>query len=517
MEQQDRKKKVVLVVMDGWGVGKRWGGNAVFKAHPPFYANLWRTVSSTTLGASGADVGLLPQYAGNSEAGHLNIGAGRVVGQDLAWITKQIDTGEFFKNPGLNNIFAAAKNSNRPVHIVGLLSDGGVHAHIDHMYALAELASKYKPITVYFHVFSDGRDTEPHRIKVMLDRLQRRLAKYGVGEVVSLIGRYYAMDRDRNYDRTAKAYDLLVKGSGDAVAQLSDSIDISYKRGLTDEYLPPMTLASAVQKSRIKDGDYVIITNYRADRIWQLEASLARPDFEREVGRPPLKLAEMVSFVPIETAPELKSVMRPPDIKETLGELVSRNGFKQLRLAESEKGAHATYFLNGGGKKPFSGQVDSIVPSPKESYVKVPEMSAGKLLQLAEGAVGKYDFIFLNLANPDMVGHTGNMEAAIKAVRIVDTVVSRLAQKAKATSSVMLITADHGNCDEMIIPYLGEPSTDHSENRVPFFAVGLPNGINLQPNGRLADIAPTVLYLMGLQKPAVMTGRSLITNSLSSS
>lgn len=507
------RNKVLLVVMDGWGVGMRWGGNAVYKAHPSFYADLWRTVPATTLGAAGAEVGLLPQYAGNSEAGHLNIGAGRIVGQDLAWITHQIDTGEFFKNEGLNKIFAAAKQNNKPVHIVGLLSDGGVHAHIDHMYALIELASHYKPVIVYFHIFGDGRDSEPHRIKILMDRLQKRFQKYGVGEIVSIIGRYYAMDRDRNYDRTAKTYDLLVKGSGDAVADLAGGVDVFYKRGLTDEYLPPMTLATETQRSRIKDGDYVIITNYRADRIWQLEASLARPDFEKEVGRPPLKLAEMVSFVPIETAPELKSVMAPPLIKETLGEVISRSSLKQLRLAESEKGAHATYFLNGGIKKPFSGQEDQIVPSPKANYAEVPEMSAAKLLQLAEGAIGKYDFVFLNLANPDMVGHTGNMEAAIKAVRIVDDIVARLAQKAKATGSVMLVTADHGNCDEMIIPYLGEPSTDHSENRVPFFVVGVEGANKLRPGGCLADIAPTVLDVMKLQKPAAMTGRSLLKNS----
>jgi len=509
----NHSKKVLLVVMDGWGVGMRWGGNAVFKAHPPFYANLWKATPSTTLGAAGADVGLLPQYAGNSEAGHLNIGAGRVVGQDIAWITKQIDTGEFFNNKGLNEIFASAKRNNRPVHIVGLLSDGGVHAHIDHMYALVDLASRYKPINVYFHVFGDGRDSEPHRIKILLDRLQRRLDKYGIGEVVDIIGRYFAMDRDRNYDRTAKTYDLLVKGTGDAVADLSTGIDTAYKRGLTDEYLPPMTLAPSTQKSRIKDGDYVIITNYRADRIWQLEASLARPDFEKEVKRPPLKLAEMVSFVPIETAPELKSVMSPPAIKDTLGEVLSRSSLKQLRLAESEKGAHATYFLNGGAKNPFSGQVDNIVPSPKVNYAQAPEMSIAKLLKLAENAIGKYDFIFLNLANPDMVGHTGNMEATIKAVRIVDEVVFRLAQKAKAQGSTMLVTADHGNCDEMIIPYLGEPSTDHSENRVPFFVATSNSGtIKLRQGGKLGDIAPTVLDLMGIEKPAAMTGRSLITS-----
>lgn len=488
----------------------RWGGNAVYNTRPPFYVSLWKEAPATTLGASGRDVGLLPQTAGNSEAGHLNIGAGRIVGQDLAWIQNQIDSRQFLRNGGLNEIFAAAAQNGRPVHIVGLLSDGGTHAHIDHMYALLELANKYKPVTLYFHVFGDGRDTEPHRIKTLLDRLQMRMGKYQIGNLASIIGRYYAMDRNRNFDRTKKAFDLLTRGVGESVTDWQEGIDVAYKRGLTDEYLPAMTLRASAQQSRIKNGDYVIITNFRADRIWQIEEALVGNDFAG-FTRQPLAPAKMVSFVPIETAPNLESVMRPPDTVQTLGEILSQNGVRQLRLAESEKGAHATYFLNGGRRKPFSGQVDRIVPSPNESYVKVPEMSAYQLLPLAERAIGgEYGFIFLNLANPDMVGHTGNMEAGMKAIKVVDDIVSRLCARAKAAGSVAIVTSDHGNCDEMIIPYSGESSTDHSTNKVPFFLVSN-SQYRLRHGGRLCDVAPTVLELLGLQKPAVMTGQSLIS------
>lgn len=505
----DRAKQVVLVIMDGWGVGMRWGGNAVYNSRPSFYASLWKSAPSTTLGASGLNVGLLPQTAGNSEAGHTNIGAGRIVGQDLSWIQNQIDSGQFLQNKGLNEIFAGAAQAGKPVHIVGLLSDGGVHAQIDHMYALLELANKYKPITLYFHVFGDGRDSEPHRIKILLDRLQMRIGKYQIGKVVSIIGRYYAMDRDRNFDRTKKAFDLLTQGVGEAVSEWHEGIDVAYKRGLTDEHLPAMVERASAQQSRIKNDDFVIITNFRADRIWQIEEALVGKDFTG-FARQPLMPARMVSFVPIETAPNLESVMQPPLTAQTLGEVLSQNNIKQLRIAESEKGAHATYFLNGGRKEPFSGQVDQIVPSPKESYVRVPEMSAYQLYQIADRAIGsEYGFVFLNLANPDMVGHTGNMEAGEKAVKIVDDIVAKLAARAQAAGAAMIITADHGNIDQMIIPYSGESSTDHSDNRVPCFLIDK-TPYRLRSGGRLCDIAPTVLHLMGLQKPGVMTGRSLI-------
>jgi len=508
----NRARQVVLVIMDGWGIGKRWGGNAVYNSAPPFYRELWRTSPWTTLGASGTDVGLLPLTAGNSEAGHVNIGAGRIVGQDLAWITKQIESGQFARNPVLNEMFAGAKNAQKPLHIVGLLSDGGTHAQIDHLYALCEIAARYQPMTIYFHIFGDGRDTEPHRILILLDRLQKRIAKYKAGEVASIIGRYYAMDRDRNFDRTRKAYDLLTSGRGEVLENWAQGINNAYWRGITDEFLPPMLLGQNASQSRIRNGDFVIITNFRADRIWQLESSLVEKDFTG-FAREPLRLGRMVSLVPIETAPNLESAMQMPSVNETMGEIISRQGWGQLRVAESEKGAHATYFLNGGRKQPYSGQVDQIIPSPKKNYADVPEMSAYSLLPMVEKAIGgNQKFIFLNLANPDMVGHTGNIEAGKKAVRIVDDIISKISQRAAATGTSVIITADHGNIDEMIIPYSGERSTNHSSNQVPFFLVGAGSGaqVRLRRGGRLCDIAPTILHLMGLQKPPVMTGRSLI-------
>jgi len=506
----DSNKRVLMIIMDGWGLGLPWGGNTIYNVAPPFVSSLWQKTPNTKLRASGMDVGLLPQTAGNSEAGHLNLGSGRVVGQDLSWITHQIDTGEFFRNQVLNGIFASAKNTGRPVHIVGLLSDGGIHAQIDHMYALLELAAKFKPLKVYFHVFGDGRDTEPHRIIVLLERLQKYIDKYGLGEVVSIVGRYYAMDRDRNFDRTKVAYDLLVKAAGDPVDDWNKSIQKQYDAGKTDEYLPAMLKTAGAKESRIKNGDFVIITNYRADRIWQLEAALHEPDFAA-FPHETLQLAAMVSFVPIETAPNLQSAMTPPPVKNCLGDIVAASGINQLRVAESEKGAHVTYFFNGGKKGQAAGEYHNIVPSPKEDYAQVPEMSAYKLYEIVNGALGQnYNFILLNLANPDMVGHTGNMEAGKKAVKVVDGIVGRLSQTASARGFTTIVTADHGNIDEMVIPYSGEPSTDHSNNLVPFFLIG--RGGKLKSDGRLCDVAPTILHLLDLPKPAEMTGQSLIAS-----
>lgn len=503
--------QLCLVVMDGWGIGQRWGGNAIYNAQPPFYGSLWQTVPSTTLGASGLDVGLLAQTSGNSEAGHVNIGAGRVVSQDLSWIQHQIDSGEFFKNNTLNEMFLSAKQAGKPVHIVGMLSDGGIHSHIDHVYALLELAARYRPVAVYLHLFGDGRDTEPHRIQLLLERLNMRTNKFGVGIIASIVGRYYAMDRARNFERTEKAYSLLTAGTGEVVSSWEEGIANAYRRGMTDEYLPPMALRQTVSQTRIKNGDFIIFTNFRADRIWQIEAALTEENFSA-FARQPIKPGRMVSFVPIETAPNLESAMAPPTIGATLGEVISLAGFRQLRIAETEKGPHATYFLNGGRKEPFSGQKDEIVPSPTQSYATVPEMSAYKLEQLALRAIGdaQYKFIFLNLANADMVGHTGNMEAGIKAVRIVDGIVKKISAKAIASGTDLIITADHGNIDEMISPTTGDVSVDHTRNRVPMFLVTSDKQKKLRASGRLCDIAPTSLNLMGLEKPAVMNGQSLL-------
>ena len=268
-------KQLCLVVMDGWGVGQRWGGNAIYNAQPSFYGSLWQTVPSTTLGASGLDVGLLAQTSGNSEAGHVNIGAGRVVSQDLSWIQHQIDSGDFFKNKTLNEIFSSAKRTGKPVHIIGLLSDGGIHAHIDHMYALLELAARYRPVAVYLHLFGDGRDTEPHRVQLLLERLTMRINKFGVGIVASIVGRYYAMDRARNFDRTQKAFSP-DGWDREIVSSWEEGIANAYRRGMTDEYLSPMALRQTVSQTRIKDGDFIIFTNFRADRIWQIEAALTK-------------------------------------------------------------------------------------------------------------------------------------------------------------------------------------------------------------------------------------------------
>ncbi len=504
-------KQLCLVVMDGWGVGQRWGGNAIYNAQPSFYGSLWQTVPSTTLGASGLDVGLLAQTSGNSEAGHVNIGAGRVVSQDLSWIQHQIDSGDFFKNKTLNEIFSSAKQTGKPVHIIGLLSDGGIHAHIDHMYALLELAARYRPVAVYLHLFGDGRDTEPHRIQLLLERLTMRINKFGVGIVASIVGRYYAMDRARNFDRTQKAFSLLTAGTGEIVSSWEEGIANAYRRGMTDEYLSPMALRQTVSQTRIKDGDFIIFTNFRADRIWQIEAALTENNFSA-FARQPIKPGRMVSFVPIETAPNLESAMAPPTVSATLGEVISLAGFKQLRIAETEKGPHATYFLNGGRKEPFSGQKDEIVPSPTQSYVTMPEMSAYKLEPLVLRAIGdpQYKFIFLNLANADMVGHTGNMEASIKAVRIVDSIIKKITGKAIASGTSLIVTADHGNIDEMISPATGDVSVDHTRNRVPLFLITDDKRKKLRENGRLCDIAPTALSLMGLEKPPVMNGQSLV-------
>jgi len=509
-------KPVVLIVLDGWGVNKNKEGNAIAAANAPVFASLLQNNPHTELRASGEAVGLPDGQMGNSEVGHLNLGAGRVVYQDSTRISKAIRDGEFFNNPVLISAMNAVKESGNALHLMGLLSDGGVHSRMDHILAMVDMVRSQGIKKVFFHAFLDGRDTPPSSAMSYIDQLEEHFAETGTGRIASVMGRFYAMDRDKRWDRVQKAYEVMVYGEGIRKFSARDAVKQSYDHNKTDEFmLPTVILDPKTQKNvaTIQDGDAVIFCNFRSDRAREIARAFTDPAFQGFTRSLCPRLSRFVCLTTYDDTLDLPVAFAPVRLTNILGEVLSRKGVRQLRIAETEKYAHVTFFFNGGEETPFPLEDRVLIPSPRDvaTYDKKPEMSAREITeQLVKHILSRqYDFILVNYANPDMVGHTGIIEAAIKAIEVLDECLGRVIQAAQEGGARVLITADHGNAEMMSDLSTGQPHTAHTTGPVPFILVDTTTG-DLRNNGLLADVAPTILDLMHIDKPLEMTGSSLL-------
>lgn len=506
------KKPVVLTIMDGFGYTQNKEGNAIVLAGTPNLDALSERFPHTLIKASGMDVGLPNGQMGNSEVGHTNIGAGRVVYQDLTRITKSIIDGDFFENKALKSAMINAKDKN--LHILGLLSDGGVHSHIDHLKALIDMASKNSLKNVFIHVFTDGRDTDPQSAIDFVKEIESYMNKVGVGKIATISGRYYAMDRDKRWDRVEKAYDAIVYAKGNYSESAMKCIKDSYDAGINDEFIVPTIITDSGEPlTKLSNEDSVVFFNFRPDRAREITRAITDREFDGfERKMIPTEFICMTTYDA--TMENVKVAYGPEDIVNTLGEYLSKNGKLQLRAAETEKYAHVTFFFNGGKEEPYDGEDRLLIASPKvATYDMKPEMSAYELLEqlLEKIDEDKYDFIAVNFANPDMVGHTGDLEATEKAIKTVDECVGKLFDKVLSKGGSGIITADHGNAELMIDLESGRPITSHSTNPVPFIVVGEAfKNVELLSDGKLSDIAPTVLEMMNMVQPEEITGHSLI-------
>ena len=508
------KKPTVLMILDGYGLNDKKEGNAVYLAKTPVMDKLMAEYPFVKGNASGLAVGLPDGQMGNSEVGHMNMGAGRIVYQELTRITKEIQDGDFFKNEALLAAMKNAKENNSAVHFMGLLSDGGVHSHNTHLYGLLEMAKREGVEKVYVHCFLDGRDTPPASGKEFVEALEAEMKKIGVGEIATVSGRYYAMDRDNNWDRVQKAYDSLTKGEGVLAENAVQAMADSYAQDVTDEFvLPTVIVKDGKPVSVVKENDSVIFFNFRPDRAREITRAFCDDKFTG-FDRPFIKTTYVCFKDYDETIPNKTIAFEKEHITNTFGEYLAKCGKKQLRLAETEKYAHVTFFFNGGVEEPNVDEARLLVNSPKDvaTYDLKPEMSAPEVgMDLVEAIKSdKYDVIVINFANPDMVGHTGVIPAAVKAVERVDSLVGDAVQAVKDVDGVLFICADHGNAEKMIDYETGKPHTAHTTNPVPFNLVNADPKYKLREGGCLADIAPTLLEIMGLEQPAEMTGKSLL-------
>ena len=509
-------KLTMLMILDGFGDNPRFDGNGVKLANIPNIRKIFAEYPTTKIAASELAVGLPEGQMGNSEVGHTNIGAGRVIYQELTRITKSIQDGDFFSNEELVSAFENCKNNNTKLHILGLLSDGGVHSHQEHLYGLLEMAKKMDFKDVYVHCFLDGRDTAPQSAKGYVEALENKMQELGVGKIASLSGRFYAMDRDKRWERVEKAYNALVRGEGNKNTSSVDAVQKSYDEGVTDEFVVPTVIEeNGAPRATISNNDSVIFFNFRPDRAREITRTIVDKDFS-DFATEKLDLTFVCFTNYDETMPNVKIAFKKEAIVNTYGEVISKNGGKQLRIAETEKYAHVTFFFNGGEEKQYEGEDRILVPSPKvETYDMQPEMSAYQVCGKVVDSIysGNYNTIILNFANPDMVGHTGSLEAVVKALEAVDTCVGKILKAIKDVHGNLLMTADHGNCEVMVNYETGKPHTAHTTNLVPLSVVtdkGM--DIKLKPEGvgRLCDLAPTMLELLEIEKPAEMTGESLI-------
>ena len=508
-----QNRPTMLLILDGFGVRKETEGNAIAAADTPCLDRIFAEYPNVTLSAGGRDVGLPDGQMGNSEVGHMNIGAGRIVYQDYTRISKAISDGDFFENPVLTGAVDNAVSKGGALHLMGLVSDGGVHSHNTHIYALLEMAKTRGLERLYIHAFLDGRDTPPRSADAYLAELEERIAATGAGRVVSVAGRYYAMDRDKRWERVQKAYDALTLGDGIRAVSSSQAIKDAYAAGENDEFVLPRNIFRPGEKPVVvEDCDSVIFFNFRPDRARELTRCFVDAGFtgfERAKTLSDLYFVMMTSYDA--EMPRAKTAFPPQSLKNTLGEYISGLGLRQLRVAETEKYAHVTFFFNGGEETPNGGEDRLLIPSPKAAtYDLQPEMSAPSVADAVVGRVesGIYDLIIVNFANPDMVGHTGVMAAAVKAIETVDACVGKVAGAVLAADGQLLLTADHGNA-EMMTDENGAPMTAHTTNPVPLVCVKKsPPG--LAEGGKLSDLAPTLLDMMGLPKPAEMTGHSLL-------
>jgi len=516
-------KKVMLVILDGFGYTDSSDGNAIRAAKTSLISRLYdkKEFPFTLVKTSGMAVGLPDGQMGNSEVGHTNIGAGRIVYQDFTLINKNIETGEFYDNKAITGAIEHAKKNNGALHLLGLISDGGVHSHIEHVFAIIKMAKKLGFSRLFLHAFMDGRDTSPNAGKGYLDRMEKFMAETGTGKIATVTGRYYAMDRDKRWDRVKLAYDALTLGEGEKVPEsgIGAMMDSCYSRSETDEFIKPkvMTGPGGEPIAKISDGDSIFFFNFRADRAREMTLALNKPegefaDFERRVVLRDLYYVTMTQYDEKYPYPV---AFRPRTLKNILGEIISRLGLKQLRIAETEKYAHVTYFFNGGEEKVFEGEDRVLIQSPKvATYDMQPEMSAPGVTEALLGRIdeNKYDLIILNYANCDMVGHTGVMPAAIKAVETIDSCLQKIVERYHdVADGTILVTADHGNSEKMIDYETRKPFTEHTTFDVPFVVLqkGFPP-MKLRQGGKLCDIAPTILKLMGIDKPAEMEGESII-------
>ena len=509
------KKPAVLMILDGFGLNEKGEHNAVAEAKKPNIDKLMAEYPWVKGNASGMAVGLPEGQMGNSEVGHLNMGAGRIVYQELTRITKEIQDGTFFENPALMSAVENCKANDSALHMFGLLSDGGVHSHNTHLYGLLELAKRNNLSKVYVHAFLDGRDTPPASGKDFVADLEAEMAKIGVGEVASVCGRYYAMDRDNNYDRVQLAYNALTKGEGLQAASAVAAVEESYDREETDEFVKPtVVMKNGAPVATIKDGDSVIFYNFRPDRAREITRSFCDDDFKGfdRGERLNIKYVCFSDYDP--TIPNKEVAFHKIAVTNTFGEWLAAKGMKQARIAETEKYAHVTFFFNGGVEEPNEGEDRILVNSPKDvaTYDLKPQMSAYEVCDQLVNAIksGKYDVIIINFANPDMVGHTGVEEATIKAIEAVDECVGKAVEALKEVDGVMFICADHGNAEQLVDYETGAPFTAHTTNPVPFILVNADPSYKLREGGCLADIVPTIIELMGMEQPVEMTGKSLL-------
>ncbi len=511
-------RPVALIVLDGWGLAPPGPGNAIEKANTPFFDQLWAGFPHTQLKASGEAVGLPKGEMGTSEVGHLNMGAGRVVTQDISKINHAIENGSFFNNPVLVKACQRAKENDTTVHLIGLIGGAVVHASIDHLYALLKLCNQQgmPKDKVKIHFFTDGRDSPPKSAKKYLGQLKEKMKEYGVGSIATVIGRYYAMDRDRRWERTEKAYHAITLGEGKKVKSAEEAIERSYSRGENDEFIQPTIVENTHNK--IKNGDSVIFFNFRADRARQLTKAFVLPQikyFDRKIFLDNLyfvNLVECEKAIPISGA-----AFVPHNIKGGLSQTISNQGISQFHITESEKYAYITYYFNGGIESAFPKEDRLVIPSPNvATYDKKPEMSAPEIAKAVKERFTqkdhRYGFLLVNFPNPDMLGHTGVIPAAIKGIEATDKALKEIVKIIRSRGGACIVTSDHGNAEEMLDPITGGISTSHSDNRVPLIVTAPPGDLQPRqlPSGILADIAPTVLKLMDIPKPSSMTGKSLI-------
>lgn len=508
-----KHKPTVLIVLDGWGTAPASPTNAISQANTPTFDKLMATCPNALVDASEMSVGLPEKQMGNSEVGHMNLGAGRVVYQSYTRINKAIETGEFNTNPTLLNAIAQLAGGNNALHILGLLSPGGVHSHEDHIAAIIQLAHKQGVRKVYLHAFLDGRDTPPQSAEPSLARFESLFKELGCGAIATLCGRYYAMDRDNNWDRIEPVYTMLTEGTADYSANDSlTALAAAYERGETDEFVKPTVIASEATPKCINEGDAAIFMNFRADRARQLAQAVTAPDFDGFERKHRPVLSSFVTLTQYNDELDVDVAYPPESLDNIFGQVIADQGMRQLRIAETEKYAHVTFFFNGGQEALFDGEERILVDSPKvATYDLKPEMSAPEVTDKLVDAIEnqRYDVIICNYANADMVGHTGNLAAATHAIEALDHCLGQLVSAISKVDGQMLITADHGNAEMMLDPESNQPHTAHTLNKVPLIFVGS-RSLQLKSGGTLADIAPSLLGLMGIAQPSEMTGHSLI-------
>ncbi len=512
-------RKVVLIIIDGWGLAPAWGGNAIEMATTPNMDILWRKYPHAQLKAAEEAVGLPHHEPGNSEVGHLNIGSGQIVYQNLTGINTTISDGSFFKNQVLLDGIEQVKKNNSHLHLLGLVSDGGIHSHNSHLYALLKLAKDHGLGQVYIHMITDGRDTDQMKALSYVAELKAQIAQIGIGQIETIMGRYWAMDRDNHFDRTQKAYEVLTEGIGGMADSPERAVSENYRQNKTDEFISP-TIISSPEKAfvPISNKDTVILFNFRAERTRQITAAFTKDDFNgfRRRKKPEnLYFATFAFLEEFNKNQAIKTVFHLREIHEPLAKVISDARLKQLHVAETEKYAHVTFFFNGSREEPFPGEERVMIPSPKVATFDLkPEMSADKIAQTIIDSWAKFDFTVCNFANPDMVGHTGNFRATIRACEKVDGEIGKISQAIIPAGGVMIITADHGNADQKINPNNNEPYTEHTISPVPFILCSkeaeLERPLRADSRNLLSDIAPTIIDIMGLNKPKEMTGETLL-------